>query len=201
MAILKKMAENTTSSLPKTQSAPVRTESSLWNAFEQVLLFISLYVLATSVSLIIHALIDKWLPGVSADGSGYDGSPFGWLLLYLFGGSSLDNGNIQDALLRGYLSALFVSLPIFDWLFLDIAKRTLKAPEIASQRSRKILVYITLVLTFFIMLFNLISLINSLLNGNVTINFVLHFLDTVGISGLIFAYYLFQVKTDRNIHA
>lgn len=152
----------------------------MWDSFQHILLFISLYVMATSIALIIHDFIDRFMPGIR---TGYN-----------FGYSS-------SGLLQGETAALIVSFPLFAFFFSIITKRTQANPATRNLRWRKFLIYLTLIITFIIVLANVISLVYSLLGGNVTLNFFLHFLDTITVSGVVFAYYLGQVKEDRKGHA
>ncbi len=158
--------------------------NSLWEGFEHILLFISLGVMATSLGLILHFFVDKWYPGTPTGIASYIGSA----LLY------------QAPLLRGYLAGLIVSYPLFSFFFLRTVNRIRKNPELKHLHSRKILIYATLVITFLIVIINTISLVYGFLGGNVTYNFVLHFLVTVGISGIIFGYYLNEVRGEIGTH-
>lgn len=160
--------------------APVAASSNMWDAFQHILLFITLYTSATSLALILHYFVDLWLPPIMINNSSYQGMKY-----------------FQSMLLRGYLSSLIVSYPIFSFLFLKITKKTIENPHMRSLKSRKFLIYFTLVVTFIIALANIISIIYNLLGGNVTFNFLLHFLITMTISGAIFTYYIYQIKEDR----
>jgi hypothetical protein len=155
--------------------------TTMWDAFEHVLMFISLYVMATAIGLILNFFVDRWFPavaiGVSSSSSYYD--------------------TAQTFIINGYLASLIVSTPIFAFLFIIIQKRTMENPDIKNLNSRKILIYLTLVATFLIMLTNVIITVFNFLNGNVSLNFLLHLTVNLGISGLIFGYYAFQVKGDR----
>lgn len=180
-----KLALSDASSLevPKPSSPAVPIKSShygMWIAFEHILLFISLYVMATSLALTLHLFVDKWLPGVPVDGSI---------------GRYIDT--FRSTLLRGYLASLIVSTPMFSLLFLHITKRVKEDQNMRSLRPRKILIYITLIGTFLFLMYSLIKIIYTMLGGNLTLNFILHFLVTSGVSGIIFAYYLNEVKEDR----
>lgn len=156
---------------------------SMWDSFQHILLFISLYVMATSFALLLHFFIDKYVPGT--------------LTMSL----SIYSGLYGITLVRTELAALIVSFPLYTFFFLMIAKRTLTEPAIKSLKSRKFLIYLTLIVTFITVLINIISIVLSLLNGNVSLNFLLHFIDTVTISGIIFGYYLYQVREDRRPNA
>ncbi|MCX7997117.1 MAG: DUF5671 domain-containing protein [Patescibacteria group bacterium] len=150
----------------------------MWDAFEHVLMFISLYVLATAFALVLHLFVDRWIPGVPDN-------PY------------RDPTNAQLGMLRGYMAALIVSYPLFSFFFLRISGRTAKNPLIRAIPARKFLIYLTLVVAFLIVTGNIVSMIYTFLNGNVTLNFFLHFLVTTSVSGAVFAYYLQQVKEDR----
>lgn len=155
--------------------------ASMWDTFEHILLFITLYVLAVSIGLIIHFFIDKYTTNALLSNSYF-----------------IDSTNY---LLRGYLASLIVSFPLFAFFFLRLTKKTRNFPVIRQLKSRKSLIYFTLVMTFLIVLFNIISLVYGFLSGNTTQNFILKFLTTVFISGMIFIYYLGQIKEDRKIYA
>lgn len=151
----------------------------MWDAFQHIIMFISLYVSATSLALILHFYVDAYFPGIGR--MGYPAK--------------------NQTLLNGYYSALIVSLPVFITLFYQITKKTKLNPVIKNLNSRKKLIYLTLIITFITVLSNLSSIIFNFLSGNVTLNFFLHFLVTVGISSLIFSYYISQVIQDRKISA
>lgn len=156
------------------------TSSNMWDAFQHILLFITLYTFATSLALILHYFVDLWLPPIMIDNSSYQATKY-----------------FQSMFLRGYLSSLIVSYPIFSFLFLKITKKTIENSHMRSLKSRKFLIYFTLVVTFIIALANIISIVYNLFGGNVTFNFLLHFLITMIVSGAIFTYYIYQIKEDR----
>lgn len=153
-----------------------------WYGFEHILMFISLAVLAVSIALILNYFVDGYFPNSAIARTVYSYS-------------------YQNSALRGYLSALLVSLPLFSFLFLDITKRSLTHPEIRNLIVRKLLIYLTLIVTFIMMLGYVIAAVYGLLGGNLSVNFLLHLLVTFATSGTIFTYYLWQVKGDRRVNA
>ncbi|OGK21711.1 hypothetical protein A3C23_00045 [Candidatus Roizmanbacteria bacterium RIFCSPHIGHO2_02_FULL_37_13b] len=164
-------------------TSPTRSGShTMWDAFEHVLLFFSLYVLIGAIAFIFHGLIDKYVPDPITSGD--------------FRSST--NYNYYTTVIRWSLAAIIVSLPLFIFFFLNITKRTDKLPSLRQLRARKTLVYLTLIGTFIILVWKLIQIVFTLLDGNIASNFILHFLVTTGISSLIFAYYVLQVKGDKN---
>lgn len=152
-----------------------------WIAFEHILMFISLYVLATSIALLLHYFADKWYPGVRTS-------------------SYVSTSSLGLTLVRGYLAAAIVSLPMFSFFYLSTAKSISANPLVSQNHTRKILIYFTLIVTFIIMLSSIIGFVYQFLNGNFTLNFLLHIGITFGVSGIIFGYYLGQVKADRKMH-
>lgn len=186
--VTKALAANALGDIPLPPSAEApgkivkgQPTGSMWDAFQHILLFISLYVTVVSFALLLHYFVDMWFPGVPN-----------------FGYSSYNYvDTIQSTLVLGYLSAFIVTFPIFAFLFLKITKHTQEHPEARMLASRKLLTYLTLIATFLTMVGNVISLVWGLLNGNITINFVLHFVIWVGLAGLVFSYYLNEVKEDR----
>ena len=169
---------------PSFRDQPMNAQSnphsapSMWDAFEHILLFISLYVLATAIAFILHYFIDHWFPAVD-DTERYIARGF------------------AKTMLRIYNASLIVSYPLFVFFFWRITKRTMEFPALRSLRSRKFLIYLTLVVTFLIMISYIIYTIFSFLEGNITVNFILHLIVTLAVAGSVFGYYLQQVREDR----
>lgn len=153
---------------------------SMWETFEHVLLFISMYIFVTSITLLFHSFIDVWSPKTSD----YPSFP-----------------STVSVILIGYVSSIVVSYPLFTYLFLHITRKTLKNPELRKNRARKAMIYLTLIATFIIGVANLISIVYNFLNGNVTLNFALHFLLSFGVCAFIYLYYLGQVKDNHQSYA
>lgn len=148
----------------------------LWETFEYVLMFISLYVVASSTGLSLHALVNKYIPDSASSGG---------------------SGDFSDYMVKWALAALFVTLPIFAILYFDLIRRVKKNPNLKSLSSHKKLIYITLIITFIIMVENLVRVVFALLDGSLILNFILHFAVSSGICGLIFTHFLLEVRDDR----
>ena len=163
----------------------------MWDGFEHAILFSSLCTLATSMSLLIHTFVDKWVPGVAAEGGTSTFSTY-MNLFALFGGEEL-----QKIIIRGYMSSLIIAVIAFSFLYLDIQRRSLFMPEMKGFRVRKFFIYLTLFSTFSILMGNLGSIFYQILSGNLTMNAMLHTFVTGIISGSIFLRYIYEVKQDR----
>jgi hypothetical protein len=169
-----------------TDQVQVKSSYNMWDAFEHILLFISLYFYSTSVALLLHQFVDKYYPGESTYNVFYRNADTldDWQLTYV----------------RGLMAAIMVSFPLFAFFFYRITKRSLENPATRELSARKKLTYFTMIVAFIILICNVISIVYNFISGNTTTNFLLHFLVSVGVSGIIFAYYLHQIREDRKIH-
>lgn len=156
---------------------PSSAQPGMWVSFLYIIMFISLYVSATVLGQTLHHFVDKYFKLIKDSYSTF--------------------GGFQDTLLRGYLAAMIVTAPILIGLFLFLKKQELKNPVIRNFKSRKILIYFTLVVTFLIAIWRIIRTIFEFLGGEVSVSVVLHTLITLGIAGAIFIYYLIEVREDR----
>jgi len=153
----------------------------MWEGFEHVLMFLSLYTFATSFGLLVHQYINIWLPAAAGSGG-------------FFGG---DGTRASASIIRASIASLVVSFPLFAFFYLDIIKRTLQNPDIKHIRSRKFFIYLTLVGTFVIGVAKVVQTVFAFLDGNVTVNFIAHVVLTITIVALIFIRFLADVKADR----
>lgn len=140
---------------------------------EYIIMFIALFVTAVSMGLVLHNLVDT-IMGVTD--SGY------------------------EAVVSYSTAALVVGLPIFLLLFLRLKKAELGDTTLIHDPSRKRAVQLTLIVTFIVGLWKVITYIYSLLNaGNNSVSDyganpslsgnLVHTLITLAIAGGIFAYY------------
>lgn len=150
------------------------TSDQLWSGFQNILTFISMAFFAGALHTIWSVVISNWYP--KDEGMYYGLSPF---------------------IINGAISSLIVSAPFFISLFLITNLKYIRFPELKHTVSKKILNYITLVITFLILLLRIISAINSALNEQFTVSFGLELLVTSLIIGTIFAYYLYEVRFEK----
>jgi len=92
------------------------------------------------------------------------------------------------------MAAIIVSYPIFSFVFLRLTKRTILNPGLRNLKSRKVLIYLTLILTFMMILWSFQVTIFALISGGIELNTILWFTTGLIINGSIFAYYLFQIN-------
>ncbi len=186
-------AKNSNSVPTPTSDVPrPRQISTMWDAFEHVLMFISLYIMSASFALLLHEFVNKWAPAPTLNP--------GSLISIMLNPIGLDPDAI-DYSIKFNLASLIVSFPFFAYFHLNISKRVIKNPALHNIKIRKQLIYFTLIVTFLFIVKKIIETITILLNGNLSLNFMFHLLVTVGVSIIIFVIYLHQVKEDRKSYA
>jgi hypothetical protein len=92
------------------------------------------------------------------------------------------------------IASLMVIFPIFLFLSFYLNKIYIKEPEVRDSEIRKWLIYFTLFVAGIIMIGDLIVVINNFLSGEITTRFILKALTLFLISGIIFWYYLNDIK-------
>lgn len=150
----------------------------MWTGFLYILFFISLCTVATAMGFLYHLWVDKFFPNPDLQSS------FNYFIR-------------SEDLIRSYIASLIVAWPIFAYLAYLLNKHLRISPQVRNLRIRKILIYITLVVTFLIFFGNLIKSLYDFLGGSITQNSLGHLVVTLVISGGIFGYYLSVIKDDR----
>jgi len=108
----------------------------------------------------------------------------------------IDIGNSYFSMraLKTAFSILLVSSPIY-YLCSHLLNKSIRKEELSLESSlRKWLIYLILLVTSIVMLVWLISILNSFLNGEMTIKFILKALTALVISAMIFSYYLYNIR-------
>ncbi len=143
-------------------------------AFLYLLLFLTLYISAYSFGALLFNYINRAFPDV--------------LLQY-------DNGSSQA--IRSSLAALIVAFPIFFSLSMYLARTMQRHAEKKASKIRKWLTYITLFIAAGVIIGDLITLITSVLGGELTTRFDLKVLTVLAIAGSIFGYYLWDLRREE----
>jgi len=132
-------------------------------AFVYILIFTTLYTCAGALTCLVFSGID------------------------FFWGDSTGSFMGQN---RGALSSLIVALPLFVGLSRWQGGQEYRHPELQTSTVRKVLTYITLLLTASILIADLISLVYFALGQELTRRFVLKSLSILALHSTIFWYYL-----------
>lgn len=145
-------------------------------AFMYLVLFLTLYISAIGLGTLLFQFINRWLPDPLLN----DYSRFGSL-----------------GLIRQATASLIIAYPIFLAMTISLRRAIVRDPEKRSSKIRKWLTYITLFIAAGIIIGDLITLVMSFLNGDLTLRFILKVLTIGGIAGTIFGYYLWDLKRDN----
>jgi hypothetical protein len=101
--------------------------------------------------------------------------------------------------MRVSIASLIIVFPLYIVLVSVINKSTALDPEKSVLWVRKWLTYLTLFITGVATAVDLIVLVNTFLSGEITTRFLLKILSVLVVCGLIFAYYMFDVKNGQGI--
>ncbi len=157
-----------TTTMP-TQSAPVTVVATRsTQGLEYLIMFISLWVAATSLAFLLHGTVD---------------------------GLFNNTGSLEEVLPLAS-TAILVTLPIFSLMFLRLKRSEQKNPNERNDPSRKNAIHLTLIVTFLLGLYNVITYLYGFMGGHQDyethvspIADLLHTVITLGITGSIFTYY------------
>ena len=107
---------------------------------------------------------------------------------------SLAPGGFNQDILKFAISAIIIAAPIYFVMVWLINKNLLSGRLERESGIRKWLTYFILLVSAVVMIGWLIATINSFLNGELTVKFILKSLTAILISALIFSYYLYDIR-------
>lgn len=142
-------------------------------AFMYLLNFLTLYISAFSFGTLLFQFINRALP------------------------DPLRQFEASIQAIRGATAALIIAFPIFAIISWFLAKELAENPEKRSSKIRKWLTYITLFIAAGVIIGDLITLIRTFLEGELTFRFVLKVASIFVISGTIFGYYLWDMRKEE----
>src|SRR5688572_8874613 len=143
-------------------------------AFMYLVLFLCLYISAFSFGSLLFHFINRWIP----DAIRY-----------------FESGDLSAV--RMSVASLIVAFPIYLWLSSLLAAAIKKDADRKGSKVRKWLTYITLFIAAGVIIGDLITLLFNLLGGELTARFLLKVLTVLLIAGLIFGYYLWDLRQEE----
>ncbi len=109
---------------------------------------------------------------------------------------SFDYGRYAVNNLKWPLSVLVVVFPVYVWLSYYIQRDVTTNPEKREFKVRKWLIYFTLSLAAVVIVGDLVSLIYTFLNGEITARFILKVLTVFVIAAAVFIYYNWNLRKE-----
>jgi len=147
--------------------------------FLHVFSIIALYVSAGSFLTILFQMINIYIPD-ALDYQGYIGE-----------------SQARIHMIRSALASLIILFPAFFGSTWYLNKMYIRMPEKQHLWIRKWLVYFTLFVASFVLLGDLVALVNSMLNGEVRMRFYAKVAGVFFVAGTIFWYYLWDIRRIR----
>jgi hypothetical protein len=143
--------------------------------FIYVIMFCSLYDSCYQIGSIIFEFINQAFP---------DAAPY------------YGNHYSQDAI-RWSIAHLTIALPLFLFTFHSTNKAITVNPVLRNSRPRKWLTYLTLLIATLSLSCDLGTLVYNLLNGGLTVHFILKVITVAVIAGGTFLYFLHDVRKEE----
>jgi Domain of unknown function (DUF5671) len=141
--------------------------------FVYLVLFTSLYVAAFNVGTIIFEMIDRIFSDLLASRA-YSTSSIRWAV-----------------------SSIIVTFPLFFFTFRSVTRGITIDPIKRTSRPRKWLTYLTLFIAGVLLVGDSVTLIYNMLNGDLTIRFVLKVATIAIIAGGIFVYFINDMREEE----
>jgi hypothetical protein len=131
--------------------------------------------MSVSTGMIIFQIINKYIPDLINQYS----------------------GRFSSEQLKFAISALVISAPIYYLTTQQIYKNLFSGKLEEDSGVRKWLTYFILLVTSIVMISWLIGVINNFLDGEFTLKFILKAITALGISAIIFTFYLHDIKREN----
>jgi hypothetical protein len=141
-------------------------------AFFYMLSLVALVIMSFSTGLVIFQIINKYI----ADTLSFRTTPY------------------SPEAIRFALSGILVAAPIYYLVMHQIQKSLASGALSLEAGVRKWLTYFILFVSATVSIGWLMATVNNFLNGELTLKFILKALTAIGISGAVFAFYLYDIK-------
>ena len=149
--------------------------------FLHVFSIIALYVCAGSFLTVLFQIINTYIPD-ALDYQGYAGET-----------------QVRTQMIRSSLATLIIFFPAFALSAWYLQKMYVRIPEKQFIWVRKWLVYFTLFAASLVLLGDLASLVNGVLNGEVRMRFYAKVASVFFVAWSVFCYYIWDIRKVRKI--
>ncbi|MCX6781832.1 MAG: DUF5671 domain-containing protein [Candidatus Magasanikbacteria bacterium] len=105
----------------------------------------------------------------------------------------------SSSLIRFAIASLIIVFPVFILTSRYLNKSYVKSPAIREMRIRKWLIYFTLFVAALVIIGDLVQIILTFLQGEMTTRFILKALSVLFVAAIIFYYYLRDLKQEKPV--
>lgn len=144
------------------------------DVFMYLLAVVTLVVSAVSFGILVFQYINIYFPDVLAD---------------YYMGSSAYLGSVRQS-----LATLIVVFPVYIWVSRSLRRDVEENPEKKDLKVRKWLLYLTIFAAGLVIIGDLVTLLKTFLDGEITARFILKVLTIFFIAGSTFYYYLNELR-------
>ena len=144
------------------------------DTFLYLLAIITLIAVAVSFGIVVFQMINVYIPDIVSDA-------------YMSRSSYLST-------MRSALAAVVIVLPVFLWVSWFLKKDIIKFPEKKELKIRKWLLYLTLFVAALVIIGDLVTLLRSFLEGELSQRFILKVVAILFIAGSILVHYLSELR-------
>ena len=148
------------------------------DVFLYLLAIITLVAVSVSFGVVVFQMINVYIPDIVSD-------PYFSRSSYL-------------STARSSLAALVIVLPVFLWVSWFLRKDIKKFPEKKELKIRKWLLYVALFVAALVIIGDLVTLLRSFLEGELSQRFMLKVLAVLFIAGAVFVHYLSELKDKKH---
>jgi hypothetical protein len=146
------------------------------DAFVYLVLFTTLYLNAYHFGSLLFQLINRAFPDAA--------TPY-------------DNGVSQS--IRWSVASIIIAFPVFLWFSAKIRGEVTRQPVKRQSAVRRWLTYLTLFVAAVVLICDLITLVDGLLGGEITVRFALKVIVAAVIACVVFGYYLWDLRGDERV--
>ena len=150
------------------------------DVFLHLLAIITLIVSAVSFGMLVFQYINVYIPDIISD-------PY-------FSKSSY-YGSMRYA-----LATMVIVFPVFIWASWFLRRDVLNLPEKRELKIRKWLLYLTLFAAALVIMGDLVALLRSFLEGELSQRFIFKVFTILFIAGSVFVHYLYELKDKNGKH-
>jgi hypothetical protein len=145
-------------------------------AFLYLTLFTTLYLSAYHLGSLLFRLIEQVWP---------DPADNEFMLMQL------------DSSMRWSTASVIIAFPVFLFLARYLGKELARSPAKRLSAVRRWLTYLTLFLAAVVLIVDMITLVNNVLGGELSLRFLLKVVVAALIAGTIFGYYLWDLRSEE----